>query len=62
MVDRQRVYLIASNAEAGTLESLSITAHLEIINLTFRIYFLKETNQNILALLEIEFDDFFELI
>ena len=32
MVDRQQVYLIASNAEAGTLESLPITAHLEIIN------------------------------
>ena len=30
--------------------------------LTFGIYFLKETNQNILALLEIDFDDFFELI
>ena len=32
MVDRQKVYLIASNAEAGTLESLPMTADLEIID------------------------------
>jgi ATP-grasp domain len=32
MLDRQKVYLITSNAESGTLESLPITAHLEIIS------------------------------
>jgi hypothetical protein len=32
MLDRQKVYLITSNAEAGTLESLPATAPLEIID------------------------------
>jgi ATP-grasp domain len=32
MVDRQKVYLITSNAEAGTLESLPATAQMEIID------------------------------
>ena len=32
MVDRQKVYLITSNAEAGTIESLPATAQMEIIN------------------------------
>jgi hypothetical protein len=32
MLDRQKVYLITSNAESGTLESLPITDHLEIIS------------------------------
>ncbi len=32
MLDRQKVYLITSNAEAGTLESLPITENLEIIS------------------------------
>ena len=32
MLDRQQVYLITSNAEAGTLESLPATAPLEIID------------------------------
>ena len=32
MLDRQKVYLITSNAESGTLESLPVTEHLEIIS------------------------------
>ncbi len=32
MVDRQQVYLITSNAEAGTLESLPATAQMQIID------------------------------
>ncbi len=32
MLDRQKVYLITSKAESGTLESLPITEHLEIIS------------------------------
>jgi hypothetical protein len=32
MLDRQKVYLITSHAEAGTLESLAVTADLEIIS------------------------------
>jgi ATP-grasp domain len=32
MLDRQKVYLITSNAEAGTLESLPVTEDLEIIS------------------------------
>jgi hypothetical protein len=32
MVDRQQVYLITSNAESGTLESLPATAQMQIIN------------------------------
>ena len=32
MLDRQKVYLVTSNAEAGTLESLPVTAQMEIIS------------------------------
>jgi hypothetical protein len=32
MLDRQKVYLITSNAESGTVESLPVTEHLEIIS------------------------------
>jgi ATP-grasp domain len=32
MIDRQKMYFIASNAEAGTLESLPITANMEIVD------------------------------
>ena len=32
MLDRQKVYLITSNAESGTLESLPVTEHLEMIS------------------------------
>jgi ATP-grasp domain len=32
MLDRQKVYLITSNAESGTLESLPVTEHLQVIS------------------------------